>query len=751
MSSSTPRPGSRSGKSAASKSAQKKPGSSRPGSRAGSRSSKQKPKLTRKDMIRKYLRYVLIAGVVGTILMVSIFYFAYRSTSIPDANAAFQAQTTNVYFADGKEKIGRFATQNRESIPLAEIPQVMQDAVVSAEDRTFRTNKGIDPKGILRAAFSNAKGGQTQGASTITQQYVKILYLTQERTFKRKIKEAFLSLKIQQQQSKSQILEGYLNTIYFGRGAYGVQAAANAYFGIPAKKLKANQSAMLAAILNSPNYLSPDRNAAARAALLDRYKYVVNSMVAVGAIDATVADKIHDKLPKLKKTTTSNLYGGQKGFMLDLVKDELLKRGFEESDILGGGLSVTTTLTQKAMDAAEAAVTEVKPKGLPKLHAAVASVDVKTGGLLGFYGGQDFLKSQLNWATTALPPGSAFKPFAVAAGLKDGFALKDTFQGNSPYYFPDGSKAVNEGAGLGQDYGRVNLTKATEQSINTAFIDLTASMKGGPRKMADMAEAMGVPKIPDNDVNARISLGGSPVSPVDMANAYATIANGGVHHDLFVISKVTRASTGEVLYEAKKTSKRAVSEDIAADTSYAMQAVVKSGTGRKALALGRPAAGKTGTATNDDKHVITSWFVGFTPQVATAVMYARGTGYQPIDDGYLPAYQGSSGYFGANYPTLTWTAAMEGISAGTESEKFPPPANVDGTAPDSGHAPPKPKPKPTKKPTPTSTPTLQPTPTLAPPPPTPTLQPDPTPTQPVEPTPGPTATCGLLNPNGPCE
>ncbi len=256
-----------------------------PKSGAGSRASrakgrgsrKQKPQLTGKEKLRKALKYTLIAGLVGCLILVSMFYIAYRATDIPSENSAFKAQTTNVYYSDGKSKIGRYAVQNRESIPLADVPKVMQDAVVAAEDRTFWTNKGIDPKGIIRAAFSNAKGGATQGASTITQQYVKILYLSQERTLKRKIKEAFLSLKIQQKKSKSEILEGYLNTIYFGRGAYGVQAASKAYFGIPAKKLNASQSAMLAAVLNSPNYLSPDRGDSSRAALHARYDYVVSA------------------------------------------------------------------------------------------------------------------------------------------------------------------------------------------------------------------------------------------------------------------------------------------------------------------------------------------------------------------------------------------------------------------------------------------------------------------------------------------
>ena len=681
----------------------------------------------------KAVKVLAIAGVVGALVLVGTFYVAYRATDIPNPNSAYQAQTTNVYYAGGKAKIGRFATQNRESIPLADVPKVMQDAVVAAEDRSFWTNNGIDPKGIIRAAFSNAKGGATQGASTITQQYVKILYLTQQRTLKRKVKEAFLSLKIQQKQSKSEILEGYLNTIYFGRGAYGVQAAANAYFGIPAKQLNASQSAMLAAVLNSPNYLSPDRSDASREALLNRYDYVVGGMRSMGSISAGDAAEIADRLPPIKKPTTSDLYGGQRGFMLDLVKKELVRLGFDEQEIEAGGLRVTTTFTKKAMDAAKNAVLQERPAGFSdkQLHVGVASVDVATGGLLGFYGGQDYLQSQINWAAAQDSPGSAFKPFAVAAGIKDGFSLKDTFQGNSPYTFPDGSKVVNEGEGGGTDYGaKVSLTTATQKSINTAFIDMTQAMDNGPKKIRDMAVAMGLPDKPALEANAGISLGSAPQSPIDMANAYSTIADGGLHHDWFVVSKVTRASNGEVLYTAPRKTNRVVSADITDDTSYAMQQVVKAGTGVKAQRIGRPAAGKTGTATNDNGDVVTSWFVGFTPQVSTAVMYVRGNGRKPLD-GWLPSY------FGADYPTATWAATMSALMEGQPVENFPPPANLDGNAPSAGHdpyTPPPPKPKKTKTPKPSPTPTLPPAPppsTFVPPGQSPSPLPSPTCTGPL--------------------
>jgi len=667
--------------------------------------------------IRRVLKWLLIVGVVSALVLTAIGYFAYRNTTIPDANKAFQAQSSFVYYAGGKSEVGRFADQNRESIPLADVPQSMQDAVIAAEDRTFYSNSGIDPKGILRAAFSNAKGNATQGASTITQQYVKILYLTQARTLSRKVKEAFLSLKVHQEKSKQAILEGYLNTIYFGRGAYGVQAAANAYFDKPAKKLTTPESAMLAAILNSPSYLRPERGAAGRDDLIERYDHVLRGMVSMGNLDSAEAEKYYGKLPKLAKQKTNNMYGGQRGFMLTMVKDELLKIGFDEYQIDAGGLRVETTFTKQAMKAAEAGVLAERPQGLKNLHVATASVDVKTGALLGFYAGQNYLESQLNWARLGGSPGSAFKPFALAAGLKAGFSLRDTFDGNSPFTFENGSEVVNEGLGDGDDYGSaISLTQATEDSVNTAYSDLTESLPDGPKDILKMAVAMGIPRdTPGLEANDAIALGSATISPINMANAYATIANGGRHHDWFTVKKVTRASDEKVLWRAKRKRDRVVSEDIANDVSYALQQVVASGTGANAQALGRPDAGKTGTATNEDGDVSSSWFVGYTPQVSTAVMYVRGGGNEALN-GYL------SSYFGADFPTYTWRAVMEGVLEGTDSEDFPPAAYVDGEAPADGHAPYTPPPPP---PEPTTTKKAQPKPrqTQKPAPPTPSAKP----------------------------
>jgi membrane peptidoglycan carboxypeptidase len=685
---------------------------------------------------RRFLKWGVVLGLVLSVLGVAAVVVVYKAIDIPNPNAEFETETTHVLFADGKTELGRFALQNRTSIPYSEMPDTVKNAVVAAEDRSFWTNPGIDIKGVLRAAFSNASGNNTQGASTITQQYVKILYLTSERSYKRKVKEAVVARKLAEEQTKEQVLEGYLNTIYFGRGAYGIQAAAQAYFGVPAKQLTLRQSAVLASVINNPTQFDPANGKENTAALLGRFQYILNGMAEMGELDAAQADRAKKRLPAFPKVQGQQAYAGQRGHALELVKKELLRLGVvTEEQINGGGLKVTTTLTKKAMDAAQAGIDEVRPKGLRGLHAAVASVEPGTGSLRGFFGGQDYLDSQINWALTGGQPGSAFKPFALAAGLKDGFSLKDTFDGNSPFYYNEagtGDRVRNEGSGsdgLGTDYGaKVNLVKATEESINTAFADLTVSIPDGPEEILKTATQLGIPKwnkkltsrdhlrnSPGLEPVSGIALGSATISPINMANAYGTIANGGERADVYVIEKV-EDRTGEVLYRHKVHTKPVLDDDVAADVSYAMQGVVQNGTGTNAQSIGRPAAGKTGTATNDLDQVSSSWFVGYTPQMATAVMYVRGDGNDQLD-GWLPSYNGLEGYFGANYPTRTWAAVMGRILDGTEVEDFPPPANVDGEAPDDGHAPYTPPPKPTrqpsKKPTESESPTASESPTVS--------------------------------------
>ncbi|WP_240770302.1 transglycosylase domain-containing protein [Nocardioides sp. GY 10127] len=653
-----------------------------------------KPKRSWKRRLLSVVKWGVVAGLVLCLVGVAGLVYLYKTTDLPDPNADFETQTTFVYYSDGSSKIGQFATQDRTSISYDEMPQSIKDAVVAAENQTFWTDSGIDVKGILRAVLNNATGNSTQGASTITQQYIKVMYLNQEQSYKRKLKEALLALKLQREVSKAELLKNYLNTIYFGRGAYGIQAAAQAYFAVDAKDLTLKQSAVLAAVLNNPTNFDPANGKDARQALLGRYQYVLDNMAKLGSITEEQADKAKKRLPAFPDIEVESTYGGQRGHMLTLVKQELLKLGYTEEQIEGGGLQVTTTLTRKAMRAAEQGVKEAKPDGMKKnknLHVAVASVQPGTGALLGFYGGQDYLESQIDWATAGGMVGSTMKPITLATALSNGFSLQDTFSGNSPYTFPDGLEVRNEGTGsdgLGTDYGSaITALYGLEQSVNTAYVDMSAQMDNGPAKIYKMAEKMGVPPekadqtypgIPSTsrDFSADdtlITLGKARISAINMANAYATIANGGVRANVHVIKEVKLADgTVDYKYDADDTT-RAMSADVAADTAYALQQVVANGTGTAAQALGRPVGGKTGTATNGDGDVSSAWFVGITPNMATAVMYVRGDGDDALN-GFLPSY------FGADYPARTWEAVMEKLMDGVKVEDFPDPANVDGDA-----------------------------------------------------------------------
>ena len=711
-------------------SAQRKPNAPAGGRRAGGRSgggrsagSNRRP--SQKSAGRRILRWGLLTGLVGLVLAVLGFAYVYAATDIPDPNEEFQAQTTFVYWQNGKSEMGRFAEQNRVSIPLAEVPQHVQDAVIAAENRSFWEDRGIDPKGILRAAFSNATSESTQGASTITQQYVKILYLSQERTLERKVKEAFLSLKIHNQKSKEEILQGYLNTIYFGRGAYGIQAAAQAFFEKDAKNLTLREGAALAAILNRPGSFDPAEGKEARRRLKDRYEYVLRGMAEMGVVDADAAQKAARRLPKFPEIRVTQSLGGPKGFLLSVVKRELREKGFTDAQIEGGGLRVTTTFSRKMQRAAVAAVKQERPReNAQGVNIGLAAVHPGTGQLKAMYGGPDYVKDQRNWALTGRQPGSTFKPFALAAGLMNDVSLFDTFEGNV-YTFPDGTEVNNEG---GTYYGPVNMLTATENSINTAYVDMTVEV--GPEEVVDAAVAAGIPrKAPGLSPDPTITLGTADITPVDLASAYATFANRGKRNDWFVVKRVVDRN-GEQLYQHHKDQERAFPADVTSNVVHAQRQVVESGTGTAAQALGCPVAGKTGTANlrPDTEGVTSAWFAGYTPRLSAAVMYVKGKD----GTGNLDGVGGLSDFYGGAYPARTWTAFMEKALAGKECEDFPEVDYVNGS------------PTPTYTPEPTPTYTPEPTPTVEPSPskqpseePTPSPTPTPTPTQ--KPTgPGPT-------------
>jgi membrane peptidoglycan carboxypeptidase len=605
-------------------------------------------------------RIVLMLGLAFGILGFGALLAAVAAVQVPTAKDIATAQATIVYWADGETELSRLGDANRTSIRIDEMPEHARQAVLAAEDRGFYEHGGFSPIGITRAFVNNLTSDSTQGASTITQQYAKNAFLTQDRTFTRKARELILAIKLETQTDKDQILEDYLNTIYFGRSTYGIETAARAYFGVPAADLTVSQSAVLAAIIRSPGTYTPEKH---MKRLKDRWEYVLDSMVSAGWLDED--ERAQQEFPELLPRSENQKFSGPKGFLIDTVRRQLLRAGFSEQEIELGGLRVTSTFEEQAHEALVAAVRDQGPEtGTEGLRIGVASVRPGTGEVVAIYGGADYLEDQLNNATQAIgQAGSTFKPFALAAGLEEGYTLDTLWNGDSGVMV--GNYKVNN---YGQrSWGEVTLLQATEQSINTPFVELTNVI--GPGKVVDMAIRSGIPaKTPALEPVLSLPLGTSSPRVIDMAAAYATFAARGLRSDPVFLKEV-RGRNGGILFQMRAEPRRVMAERIADTVNFALQQVIRVGTGRSA-SIGRAAAGKTGT-TNENR---SAWFVGHTPDLATAVMMVKDG-----EDGNPVSLRGTGGRIsvtGGSFPAAIWAQYMRGALTGVEPRGFVRPADI---------------------------------------------------------------------------
>ena len=645
---------------------------------------------------------------IGTLASICMIGVAYAMVKVPGVNETSTDQGASVYWGDSAPmmKIG----SSRTIVRLDQVSKPMQAAVLAAEDRKFYHESAISPTGIARAVVNNLSGGDTQGGSTITQQYVKNAYLNQNQTLSRKFKEIFIAVKIGKSQSKDTILQNYLNTIFFGRGASGVEAASQAYFGEPASKLTIQQSAVLAATIKQPGYYDP----AVKSHLADtvaRYNFVLDGMVKIKAITPAQFATYKDHLPKVTKLKHGNALSGQKGFLYERVHNALSGMGYTDQQIENGGLKVFTTWDKSLQDKAQRTVeADLKAKRMPKdTRVGLVTMDPKKGEVLAAYGGKDFIARQVDDAYYATAQvGSSFKPYVLAAALKDGISLRTKMNGSAPQWFnTDGDSVPPNTAGSSRftnDEGNapnpyVDLVSATAESLNTVYVPL--GFKAGWKNVYNLAKEAGLPAHGLDDGHpgeGGFFLGQSDVAPLYQASGYSTIANDGNYITPHSIRRVVD-SQGKA--KTPKLEKREVfPADVAHDVQYAMQAVVTRGTGRNAAIPGRQIAGKTGTTNNNNA----AWFSGFTPQqlVTTVGMWRYRDKTSKHAARSLPLQHVGiySKINGGDLPAQIWHDYMTGalsLSRFNDVTQFPPPAYVGNT--DQSQTPP-----PSATPTPSNTP-----------------------------------------------
>ncbi|RVW02208.1 transglycosylase domain-containing protein [Rhodococcus xishaensis] len=603
---------------------------------------------------------------------------AYTVTDVPRPGDMTTNQVATILASDGETEITRVVPPqgNRTEVAIDQIPVHVRNAVLAAEDRDFYSNPGFSVTGFARAARDNVLGRDSAGGgSTITQQYVKNAVVGSERSLTRKMKELVISSKMAREWSKDEILAAYLNTIYFGRGAYGVAAASEAYFGKPVENLTVAEGALLAAVIQLPSLLEPETNPTGAEA---RWNYVLDGMVESDTLSA--ADRAAIQFPPVVPLAEVNAGSGglgPEGLIKQQVLKEMAAMGISEQDLNTAGLQITTTIDPQAQQAALDAV-ETSMEGEPsQLRTAVVSIDPRTGGVRAYYGGEN--GTGFDFAQAGLQTGSSFKVFGVAAALDQGIPLSQMYD-SSPLTI--NGLTINNSEGV--SCGTCTLAEALKRSLNTPLYRMQLELDAGPNDIADMAHKAGIaeeiPGVgktltePDGrGPNNGIVLGQYQTRPIDMASAYATFAASGEYYEPYFVERVV-ASDGTVLLDRGAPAGETRIDAAVADNLTAAMEPIAGYSRNHDLAGGRASAAKTGTTqlgdTGSNKDV---WMVGFTPSLSTAVWVGTEQN-EPLVD--------SSGamMWGSGLPSDIWKATMDGALEGTAIEKFPKPDAIGGQA-----------------------------------------------------------------------
>ncbi|MES9603370.1 transglycosylase domain-containing protein [Actinomadura sp. NPDC000929] len=640
------------------------------------RARRLRPALTRlpRALRTRPRRAAIVLVITSVLLAAAAVVVGYVRTPLPTRpQDGVTDEGSAVYYADGRTPLFRLGA-NRENVRHGQIPDRLRWAVLSAEDRGFYGGHGVSPSGTFRALWNNASGGDTQGGSTITQQLARNYFkgLSRDRTMGRKVKEIFVAMKLDRSRAKDEILDLYLNTIYFGRQTSGVQAAARAYFDKDVWQLDVAECALLGAMIQRPAYFRTRGDGPAARALRARWRYVLDGMVSMGRLGRAEADR--QRFPRTQDEWTGVGLSGQDLLVRHRVEEELASVGIPMDSVVNGGLKIYTGLDQRWMRHAEQAMREARePRWPGTVHAGLVAVDSRTGEVKALYGG-DPKRSQIDSVFAPVAQaGSTFKPYVLAAALRKGLSVRTRVSGRSPQKFaPNGDITPMTAPGYKVDndeeigsLGAMDLVRATALSVNTGYVK--AALKTGIADVQETARLFGVPAsaLAPFRGQAGIALGTPDVAAVTQAAGYAAFANGGTAVVPHLVTRVVDAHGRRVPLPWDRPGRRVLNAEQAAQAAYALRATVRSGTGEHAALPDREAAGKTGTT----DHNRAAWFVGFVPQVSTAVVIGNARP-APLRD--LPGFAGTVS--GKNLPATIWRSFMDKAVRDLPARPFPEPA-----------------------------------------------------------------------------